>query len=592
MKSKSFLLTVCAAAVLVACGGGGTSPTSTQAGSGSALSGTAAGGAPVVGSVFVKDSLGAERSAIISANGNYNVDVSGMTGPFMLKAVGTVGGNSVSYFSAATSADLNSTINVTPFTSLIVSNIAAQLAENYYDNGQFGSTLSATALTEAKTNLQQKLAPTLTALGLDASIDLMKASFAADHTGLDAALDLVKVTIDPATNIATLTNALTNTTIGQDNLNSTADDTTPVTLSDADKAALAAAKTDLQQVDDLLRKFESLFATSLPSITQLAGSGIFDTSSTFIMGGASFEQFASDVTTDDSLIGVKFSNSDIVFDASNSNAATVKILETYKDGGTERLQVRIARTNASEPWKVVGDGYIADIGLKPVAQFVIPPSGAPSIMNGLQLFIDPSLYNSNRLSSSEWITAATVTGPGLPTSGISYAGSMAASYLMLASGGNVIPECTGWTTTNCVTIANMTDNGVYTVKLYAGTALLNGDGYRFTVAKKPDATSSLTASRFPLITSLTINGVNLTSTSQLQPNSTVSVSWTAPSTGWIDFISLYGNNLSVEYDLARTETSKLLALGSAPISSTYSGIWLTAVDAYDRSFVTHKQIGQ
>ncbi|GAB3545266.1 hypothetical protein GCM10027343_21440 [Noviherbaspirillum agri] len=595
MKSKSFLLAACAAAVLAACGGGsssndgGTPSAPSQAASGSTLSGTAAGGAPIIGSVFVKDSLGAEKSAIIRADGTYSIDVSGMTGPFMLKAVGTVGSNSVTYYSAATNADLNSTINVTPFTSLIVSNIAAEIAENYYNNGQFASTLSTAALTEAKTNLQQKLAPTLTALGLDASLDLMKASFAADHTGLDAALDLVKVTIDPATNIATLTNALTNAVIGQDNLNSKTDDATPVTLSDAEKAALATAKTDLQKVDDLLRKFEALFATGLPTITQLENSGIFDTSSAFSMSGSSFEQFASDVTTDDSIIGIKFSNSDIIFDASDLNVATVKVVETIKDGGTYKTQFRIARADANSPWKVTGDGRIADIGLNPLAQHTFHPNGTATFSSGLQLTIYPSDYDVNHPTAK--ITAATVTGPGLPTGGISYAASMTTPYLVLADGGNVIPACTA-TTGNCVALANTVDNGVYIVKLYSGDTALNGDGYKFTVPKRPVGRSALTAAMFPAITSLTIDGVDLMSASQLQANKTVSVSWTAPSIGWIDFISLYGNGLMEESDLKRTDTSKLIGLGSAPINTTYGGVWLTAKDIYDRSFVTHRVLGQ
>src|SRR5665647_3536297 len=69
------------------------------------LSRTVAGGAAVVGTVLVTDSKGASKGATIEANGHYSIDVSGMTGPFVLKAAGTVGNTTVTYYSAATTAD-------------------------------------------------------------------------------------------------------------------------------------------------------------------------------------------------------------------------------------------------------------------------------------------------------------------------------------------------------------------------------------------------------------------------------------------------------------------------------------------------------
>ena len=229
MNSK--ILSVLSAAVLVACGGGGSGGSEDLSVNPPAnppavttLSGTAAGGAPLVGTVTVKDSLGNTKVSMIEADGTYSVDVSGMTGPFMLRATGMVGGSAVTYYSAATNADLNKTVNVTPFTSMIISNIAARLAETYYNDGSFTAGITTQALDSAINSLQQKLAPALQALGLSASIDLLRASFTANHTGLDAALDLIKVSIDPVTNMATLTNALNNTIIGTDDLNQKSDE--------------------------------------------------------------------------------------------------------------------------------------------------------------------------------------------------------------------------------------------------------------------------------------------------------------------------------------------------------------------------------
>ena len=69
--------------VLSGCGGGSDSTTlvDTPAPTVSTLSGTAAAGAPIIGQVTVKDSSTPVKtvSAVIEADGNYSVDVTGMT---------------------------------------------------------------------------------------------------------------------------------------------------------------------------------------------------------------------------------------------------------------------------------------------------------------------------------------------------------------------------------------------------------------------------------------------------------------------------------------------------------------------------------
>jgi hypothetical protein len=130
---KLSVLCTIAAVALVACGGGGGSAPSSS----TTLSGVAAGGAPLVGTVYIKDSKGVEKSTTIdlTANGAYTFDVAGLTPPFVLKAIGTVGNTQVTYCSVATAADVGGNINITPFTDLIVANIASQVAVNFYGNG-------------------------------------------------------------------------------------------------------------------------------------------------------------------------------------------------------------------------------------------------------------------------------------------------------------------------------------------------------------------------------------------------------------------------------------------------------------------------
>ena len=88
------------------------------------LSGTAAAGAAIIGTVTVKGSLGNTKSELIEADGTYNVDVTGLTAPYRLRAQGTVGGRTYKLHSYAQEADIGGNVNITPFTDLIIANAA------------------------------------------------------------------------------------------------------------------------------------------------------------------------------------------------------------------------------------------------------------------------------------------------------------------------------------------------------------------------------------------------------------------------------------------------------------------------------------
>ena len=73
-----------------ACSGSGTS------GQSKTVSGTAAAGAPIIGTVTIKDSTtptALQKTVTIEADGKYTVDVSDMKAPYMVRADGYVGGN-------------------------------------------------------------------------------------------------------------------------------------------------------------------------------------------------------------------------------------------------------------------------------------------------------------------------------------------------------------------------------------------------------------------------------------------------------------------------------------------------------------------
>lgn len=617
MKTTLKQLSLCLASVgmltIYGCGGGGGgTPAATPS---TTLSGTVAGGAAVVGTVIVTDSKGATKGGTIEANGHYSIDVSGMTGPFMLKAAGTVGNTSVTYYSAATAADLGNTVNVTPFTDLIVSNIAGQLAENYFKDGahssDFGSLITPEKLAAAQTALHTKLLPVLQALGLSDSIDLLRTTFAADHSGMDAVLDLVKVETNTTTNIVTFKNALTNSVIATDDVNTSTDDATKVDNTKIAEITPTAA-TDLQTIVTKLNSFAALFATSLPSIDTLTNSGVFVTGPNFMMGGQTFAQFATEMSLQQSAVGLKFSNIDIkpVFDANNALISNVMILTAVISSNTETFneKIRLKMVKSNGVWLVQGDGRIADISIRAQAQLnewktvdsnMATQNAGSATTNGLSIYIDPFSYNSSHVNAQA--VTALITGPGLPSGGITMVQQNTDRWFKLPSlnyNTNIIPECVVSGPAQCVSIAQALDNSQYTVILkdINGNSL-NNAGYTLTLPKQPYATSTLTTAMFPTITSITVGGQPLTF-GALAANATVNVSWTMPSSLKAKYANIWANVANnsafgrIEKDLASTSTSAVFGLGIqlTPGSITNAGVWLESVDAFGRRFARSQSV--
>ena len=197
------------AALLAGCGGGGGTTTLTAS---TLVSGTAAAGAPIIGYVSVRDSSSktqpVKTGVAIAADGKYSVDVAGFTAPFAFLADGTVGGKRVQLYSAGLQADVGGTINITPFTDLMLRNIAGTITTTLVDAiAAKLPGLTAAQLDAKRVELTAQLTPILTAAGVNTSIDLLRATFNADSTGLDRVLDLVKVDTTVPTAV-TITNIL------------------------------------------------------------------------------------------------------------------------------------------------------------------------------------------------------------------------------------------------------------------------------------------------------------------------------------------------------------------------------------------------
>ena len=189
--------------LIAGCGGGG--------GGANTVSGVAAAGAPLVGTVYLKDSSSPakELSDTIAADGSFSIDVTGLTPPFILKAQGTAGGVSYTLCSFAPGPGI---ANINPYSNLAVANAI----NNYNLSGIYTAptttqmqTISAN-LAKSIADIESKLLPLLTLY--HAAVNPISDSYTANHLGLDGLLDMVKVTIS-STGTVTLTNKLTSAVI-------------------------------------------------------------------------------------------------------------------------------------------------------------------------------------------------------------------------------------------------------------------------------------------------------------------------------------------------------------------------------------------
>jgi len=321
----------------------------------------------------VKDSAGHTRGGTIDTDGRYLVDLSGMTAPFMVRADGTVGGHAYSLYSAGVAADVNGNLNVTPLTDLIVANVAHDLAGARFASGDF-SVFTQAELAAKEAALRASLVPILSSLGVQASVDLLRMSFAADHSGLDAALDVLDVEVDTTTKVATIRNIVNGSTV--ENVISTGSVTGTI-----DPGNAATAVSAVQDLSGKLDQLTQLFATRLPTPAEVEAVGFFDTSAAFLNDGAPWGLFINDFTSGGDPVGVSFRNLVVVsglgqaemeakvdvFDGSGNPGGTVELWfrqdggGVYRCIGNQRIVAVNLWTHANLEGSAAYSGYLLDV---------------------------------------------------------------------------------------------------------------------------------------------------------------------------------------------------------------------------------------
>lgn len=399
------------AVMLSACGGGtdGTPQT---------ISGTAAAGLPLTGTVTVKDALGTTRTKPIGSNGQYTIDVSGLIAPFVFRAEGDVGGSRYVIHSAATSADVGGTINITPLTDLVLANIAGQVAATYFDKGQFSGVSKAELDAEAS-KLKEKLLPMLQAIGVDSSIDLLRTPFTPLASALDTALDQIRISTDPSSHVATITNVITLQSIQDDLAVKAAQEVSPPKLDDVSNVNTASA--DIPKIRDALLAFSAKFATGVPAPGVLAPALTDD----FLNDDLAKADFLNEVVSPDNndLVGSTFTNVVIAaIDYSDTSHITAKVNFDVLDGQgrtVDHVEGFRLRKGLDGIWRLHGNQRVLEIDAHVLAFQGVYATGTqqnPCRASGVEFWIQ-DMDDSNNGGSIAYIIAK---GPGLPDAGLRY----------------------------------------------------------------------------------------------------------------------------------------------------------------------------
>ncbi len=160
----------------------------------SSIEGVVAVGAPVEADVTVLDITGKEVTGRSNAAGEYVLNTTGFTAPFMIRAITDDGRIMYSY------AERNYPVtNVTPLTSYVVDRVAL-VNDLFGGAGHLYYSFSANSRVNDDVTAQLTLLSTILSSMMESAglgeFDHFRDAFDADHTGYDAFLDVLDVEID------------------------------------------------------------------------------------------------------------------------------------------------------------------------------------------------------------------------------------------------------------------------------------------------------------------------------------------------------------------------------------------------------------
>jgi hypothetical protein len=442
------------AAALVACGGGGSSTTATPVASVTqTLTGVAATGAAMDGAtITITDSKGASITKTAGADGSFSADITSMTAPLLITATKQVGDTMLTLTSVAIekpAAGATGTANVTPLTDAL----AALIAPNGNPSELTDSTVLAASATKAKVDasaaaLNAAIATVLTDAGLDPSkFNIITTPFTANRSGADRVLEIVKVE-HTGQGVS-----LTNTSVADNGAGSASVQVTSATTAvSAPQLPAPPANTVLGEQDHFATLAEACLADA-PSVraptvdasgvpTSLsAACAAVPFATTYKSGGFTFKQRYATMLTSSDFTGAKFAKPERLFTYTDGR---VFFRMSYKTAGgigntLSDVAQKTSPTGKSYKWEVVGNQRDYDSSIEVQLDnwnSLNPNNNAAYEYGKSQHLVSVNLFFNPTNASGLNVQIARVKGPGLPSSGITFARSAACGsdgYLSLAN---------------------------------------------------------------------------------------------------------------------------------------------------------------
>lgn len=433
---------------LTGCGGGGSSSPFPSPAPDSVISGTAAIGSALANAqVSIVDHHGVspckEVSIVTTGTGGFTCTlIAGAAAPFFISVIDPAG-VVAPLVSVTTQTPIPGTplvVNATPLTTAIV----AQLAGNHDPLSVFNShVVDATALAQTTSNVVAQLQPVLASIGAPTGYDPFATNITAASTGgpgntADLVLDVVRIGTDGSGN-------LTLGTVDSTSVVAMATATqagTPLAAANASVSSLAAAMLGLAQT------FRDCFAlptaqrvlardTTIPysqggsTVTQVAPACRPLVDATFLQNGFNAGQYFYGNLTSDTMTGAQFSVPQIMqffvkssIDGLDIGVVNIRFIDANGNAGNYITVEADKGTGTATPnWVLYGNHHPVDMLvrasirlLQQQADTTMAPFNATApqstFQTGIEFYVDKNGPGSINL------TAARVTGPGLPASGL------------------------------------------------------------------------------------------------------------------------------------------------------------------------------
>jgi hypothetical protein len=202
---------------LYACGSGDSSPNSSAQLPVTVVSGVAATGAPILGTVTLKDHDGIQRGPVATGDdGSFTFQILGLTPPFVLKAEWISGLQTQALFSVAMQAG---TVHINPLSNLTLAFVTGSDPASVF--GASGvrpdtAAISNTSLAAAIGQIRTLLRPLLDEYGITEFDPLTGAYTATPNNRLDAMLDVIDIKTENSQ--VTINNRLTGSIIASGSL--------------------------------------------------------------------------------------------------------------------------------------------------------------------------------------------------------------------------------------------------------------------------------------------------------------------------------------------------------------------------------------